>query len=398
MAQLFFHVDLDAFFASVEQRDNPAYRGKPVIVGAAPGHRGVVSTCSYEARAFGVHSAMPISEAYKRCPKGIYLPVRMGRYAEISRKIMGVFFDFTPDVLQLSIDEALLTMTGTERLWGEPGHAAAMIKRRVADDTGLTVSIGASTNKYVAKIASGLRKPDGYLFVPEGGEREFMRSLPLSKLWGAGEKTQAGLNAAGIATVEELQNISLAILESKFGRAGAAFLHAAALGEDPGIFAGEAKSSSMSAERTFERDTTDREAVRDVLRRIADELAARMCEEDLWSCTLGLKLRYGDFTSITRQTTRGDPYAAADEIFQDACELLDGNWAAGAPIRLVGAGLHNLQKGAFRQGNLFGCEGERAEEARRAVQEIKRKGKGTLVRAKFLGEDTHHRGEGGQEN
>ncbi|MCE1195163.1 DNA polymerase IV [bacterium] len=396
MAQLFFHVDLDAFFASVEQRDNPAYRGKPVIVGAAPGHRGVVSTCSYEARAFGVHSAMPISEAYKRCPKGIYLPVRMGRYAEISRKIMRIFFDFTPDVLQLSIDEALLTMTGTERLWGEPDRAAAMIKRRVADYAGLTVSIGASANKYVAKIASGLRKPDGYLFVPECGEREFMRSLPLSKLWGAGEKTQAGLRAAGISTVGELQGVSLSILEAKFGRAGAAFLHAASLGEDPGIFAGEAKSSSMSSERTFERDTTDREAVRDVLRRIADELAARMCEDDLWSCTLGLKLRYGDFTSITRQTTRADPYVAADEIFKDACDLLDKNWAAGAPIRLVGAGLHNLQKGALRQGSLFGCEDERAEEARRAVQEIGRKGKGTLVRAKFLKTDSHARGGSGR--
>jgi len=393
--QLYFHVDLDAFFASVEQCDNPEYRGKPVIVGAAPGHRGVVSTCSYEARAFGVHSAMPISEAYKRCPKGIYLPVRMRRYAEMSRRIMAIFSDFTPDVLQLSIDEALLTMTGTARLWGEPDRAAAMIKRRVAEDTGLTGSIGASANKYVAKIASGLRKPDGYLLVPEGGEREFMRALPLAKLWGAGEKTQANLCAAGISTIEALQHVSLSILESKFGKAGAAFLHSAALGQDPGIFAGEAKSSSMSAERTFERDTTDRESVRDVLRRIADELAARMCEDDVWSCTLGLKLRYGDFTSITRQTTRQDPYAAADEIFQDACDLLEKNWAAGVPIRLVGAGLHNLQKGAFRQGSLFGCEGERAEDARRAVQEISRKGKGTLVRAKFLEPEARARGGGG---
>jgi DNA polymerase-4 len=215
-------------------------------------------------------------------------------------------------------------------------------------------------------------------------------------LWGAGEKTQAALRAAGIATVEELQSVSISILESKFGKSGAAFLHAASLGEDPGIFAGEAKSSSMSAERTFERDTTDRDAARDVLRRIADELAARMCEENVWSCTLGLKLRFGDFTSITRQTTRQDPYAAADEIFQDACELLDGNWSAGTPLRLVGAGLHNLQKGGLQQGNLFGCEGDRAEEARRAVQEISRKGKGTLVRAKFLGEASHHRGEGDQ--
>ncbi|HWR11672.1 MAG TPA: DNA polymerase IV [Rectinemataceae bacterium] len=380
----FFHVDLDAFFASVEQYDHPEYKGKPVIVGAAPGHRGVVSTCSYEARAFGLHSAMPISEAFKRCPKGIYLPVRMRRYSEVSRWIMRILTDFTPDILQISIDEAMLDMTGTRRLWGEPGNAAALIKKSIIDATGLTVSIGASANRYVAKIASGIRKPDGFVMVPEGAEGEFMRSLPIDKLWGAGEKTRKILREIGITTIAELQAVSFSALESKLGKAGAAFLFAAARGEDPGIFSGETKSQSMSGERTFERDTTDREAVSDVLRLLADDLASRMCDEGIWSCTLGLKLRFGDFSSISRQCTKSEPYSSADEIYGDAIALLERNWDGKNPLRLVGAGLHNLQKGACLQGQLFEPKNGKSEEVRKTVQEIGRKGTGELVRAKFL--------------
>lgn len=384
MQHIYFHVDLDAFFASVEQNDNPEFKGKPVIVGAAPGHRGVVSTCSYEARAFGLHSAMPISEAFKRCPQGIYLPVRMWRYSELSRQIMKIFSEFTPDVMQISIDEAMLDMTGTNRLWGDPDKAAALVKRRVFDATGLTVSIGASVNRYVAKIASGLRKPDGFVHVHEGDEREFMSSLPLGKLWGAGEKTRKQLQQIGIATIGELQSIPFSVLESKMGKAGAAFLFAAAKGEDPGIFSGETKSQSMSGERTFEYDTTDREAVCDVLRLIADELAARICDEGLWSCTVALKLRFCDFSSITRQCTREDPYASADDIYADALLLLDRNWDGRNPIRLVGAGLQNLQKGSCLQGQLFESVSNKSEEVRRTVQEIGKHGTGRLVRAKFL--------------
>lgn len=384
MRNIYFHVDLDAFFASVEQHDRPELRRKPVIVGAAPGHRGVVSTCSYEARAFGLHSAMPISEAYKRCPQGIYLPVRMSRYSEVSRQIMAILANYTPDLAQISIDEAMLDMTGTERLWGSPGEAVKRIKKSVADATGLTVSIGASANKYVAKIASGLRKPDGFVLVEEGEERSFMRSLPLEKLWGAGEKTREALRKFGISTMAELQELPLSILEAKFGKAGGNFLFTAASGEDPGIFLGEAKSQSMSGERTFERDTTDRETICDVLRLIADELAARMCDEGFWSCTAGLKLRFEDFSSITRQFTREEPYGGADEIYQDTVLLLDRNWNRVNPIRLVGASLQNLRKGACVQGRLFDGERARSEEVRRTVQELSKRGAGRLVRAKFL--------------
>ena len=384
MRNIYFHVDLDAFFASVEQCDHLEYKGKPVIVGAAPGHRGVVSTCSYEARAFGLHSAMPISEAYKRCPQGIFLPVRMHRYSEISKKIMVLLTEYTPDMMQISIDEAMLDMTGTQRLWGDPDNAAQLIKKRIIDDTGLTVSIGASANRYVAKIASGLRKPDGFVLVEEGAEREFMRSLPLEKLWGAGEKTRDVLRKIGVATMAELQALPLSILESKFGKAGGAFLRAAALGEDPGIFSGETKSQSVSGERTFERDTTDRESVRDVLRLVADELAGRMCDEGFWSCTVGLKLRFEDFSLISRQFTREEPYASADEIFKDVLLLLDKNWDGRKPIRLVGASLQNLRKDLRMQGNLFENGKGKSEELRRAVQELSNRGTGKLVRAKYI--------------
>ena len=297
---------------------------------------------------------------------------------------MAIFAEYTPDTMQLSIDEAMLDMTGTQRLWGEPDNAAQLIKKSILDACGLTVSIGASANRYVAKIASGLRKPNGFVLVEEGSEREFMRSLPLEKLWGAGEKTREALRKIGVATIAELQALPLSILESKFGKAGGAFLHAAALGEDQGFFSGEAKSQSMSGERTFEHDTTDREAVSDVLRLIADELAARMYDECFQSCTVGLKLRFEDFSSISRQFTREETYAGADEIYDDALLLLERNWDGKKPIRLVGASLQNLRKGACVQGHLFENEKGKSEEVRRAIQELGKRGTGRLVRAKYI--------------
>jgi len=396
MGKVFFHVDLDAFFASVEQRDNPELRGKPVIVGAKPGHRGVVSTCSYEARAFGVHSAMPISEAVRRCPEGIFLPVRMWRYSEMSRDIMKILSNFTPDILQISIDEAMLDMTGTEKLWGSPRVAAPLVKKRIFDQTGLTVSIGASANRYIAKIASGLKKPDGFVYVESGGENEFMSSLPIEKLWGAGEKTRKALYEIGVRTIADLQGISISILEAKFGKAGAKFLRAAASGEDPGIFTGESKSHSMSGESTFEYDTVSREAILDVLRMVADDLAARLRDEGSRSSTMGIKLRFGDFSSITRQCTRSDFYSSSNEIYEDAICLLDANWDGRTPLRLVGLGLYNVSQSAFAQGELFQKENRKSEEVRNAVQDIEKRGVGHLVRARFLdqggaGKDDAHR-------
>ncbi len=378
-----FHVDLDAFFASVEQNDRPELKGKPVIIGATPGHRGVVSTCSYEARAFGLHSAMPISEAYRRCPQGVYLPVRMERYAEVSKKIMTLLRDFTPELHQLSIDEALMDMTGTERLWGDAENAAASIKKKIRRETGLTISIGVSVNSYVAKIASGLKKPDGLCIVLEGKEKTFMASLPLEKLWGAGEKTRAQLMRLGIHSVAALQNASISLLEIKLGKAAARFLMQAAHGQDPGIYNIEPKRSSMSGERTFEQDTTERQHIIDTLRRIADELAARVVEGESAS-TLGLKLRYSDFSCIHRQFSREKAFTSAEDILAGAIELLNKNWNSHSPIRLIGISLQGLKPLSSFQAGLFEEGPSKSEKARRVVQEIDSKGLGRLMRARFL--------------
>ena len=381
---IFFHVDLDAFFASVERGDDPSLAGKPVIIGARPGHRGVVSTCSYEARAFGVHSAQPISEAYRLCPQGIFLPVRMKRYAQVSAMVMDILLGFTPDLTQISIDEAALDMRGTERLWGPAASAAHSIKSEILRRTGLTVTIGSGANRYVAKVASGIGKPDGFTMVEEGGEAEFMASLPMERIWGAGEKTRSALASIGVTTIRALQELPPGVLESRFGKAGSAFLAAAGAGRDPGFFSDRIKSPSMSGETTFERDTASAEALDDVLRSLSDELAARLLAQKLTSRTLCLKLRYDDFSSITRQSTSIDAFDSSDRILDAARDLLAGNWNRTRPVRLIGLGLHGLSDGKQAQASLFAEGPDAAEKARRAVEEIRLSGKGRITRARFM--------------
>ena len=380
----FFHVDLDAFFASVEKRDDPSLEGRPVIVGARPGHRGVVATCSYEARAFGVHSAQPISEAFRLCPQGAFLPVRMKRYAQVSANVMDILRRFTPDLMQLSIDEAALDMTGTERLWGKAPEAGFRMKSEIRSATGMSVSIGSGANRYVAKVASGIGKPDGFTIVEEGREAEFMAALPIDRLWGAGEKTRLALASVGVTSIRALQLLAPGILESRFGKAGAGFLAQAACGRDPGIFSDRTKSPSMSGETTFERDTLSVEVLDDVLRSLSDELAARLLAQGLTSRTLCLKLRYDDFSSITRQVTSAEPFGSSDEILYSARELLAGNWNRTRPVRLIGLGLHGLSDSHAAQGSLFAGEPDAAEKARRAVEEIRASGKGRIMRARFM--------------
>ena len=215
----YLHVDLDAFFASVEQLDNPELRGKPVIVGGLPDdRRSVVSTASYEARAFGVHSAMPTFQAYRLCPQGIFVHGRMHRYAELSHQIMNIFRDYSPDVDQMSIDEAFIDLTGTEKLFGLPEETAKKIKARVKEETGLTVSIGLATTKYLAKIASGLSKPDGFYHIKHGEEQNFMLNLPLSKVWGLGLKSQELIRSKGLTSTRDIFEKDYDTLEFLFGK------------------------------------------------------------------------------------------------------------------------------------------------------------------------------------
>lgn len=395
MVESFFHLDLDAFFASVEQLDHPEYRGRPVIVGARPGGRGVVSTCSYEARSFGVHSAMPISEASRRCPTAIFLPVRMRRYAELSDQVMSICAQFAPEMRQVSIDEASLNMSGTERLWGPPAAAAESLKARIVAETGLTVSVGVAANRYVAKIASGLKKPDGLVVVEAGEEEDFMLALPMEKLWGAGEKTQERLRSLGIFSTPQLASFSEKNLVALFGIAGGRFLYSAVRGRDAGMMSGAPESRSMSTETTFEYDTKDALCLEAVLLEMADTLGYRLWREKLRSRTLVLKLRLYDFTTFSRRFTQARPFNDSASVMQEARKLLSRVWDGRTPVRLIGLGFAELEDGGTpSQGELFVEEDGRRRRVEETVFDIERRGIGALRRARLIGGREQRRGRG----
>lgn len=379
----FFHVDIDAFFAAVELIDDPSLAGKPVIVGAAPGHRGVVSTCSYEARKFGVRSAMPISEAARRCPSAVFLPVRMDRYAEFSTRVMELLGSFTPDLVRVSIDEASLDMSGTERIWGPAEDAARKLKSKVKDDTGLSVSVGVASNRYIAKLAAGYRKPDGLVIVPESGEADFMATLELKDIWGAGAKTRERFDELGIRSILDLRSLSEGMLFSLFGKAGGDFLYKVCRGIDPGIYSQEPKSRSMSTETTFDRDVTDLETLECVLLGMAMELSSRMYEAGQSSRCIALKLRYEDFETLGARQTMNGPFLNADGIYDAARMLLGKKWT-GRPIRLIGIGLCSLEEGIGRQALLFEPEDARISKVEKAAFDAGRKGLGKITRASLL--------------
>lgn len=334
---------MDAFYASVEQADNPEYLGKPVIIGASPGHRGVVAACSYEARKFGVHSAMPISHAYARCRDGIYLPVRMSRYQEVSRKIMSAFNDFTPEVIQISVDEAFLNMTGTEKLFGTPEETAYKIKARIKKDTDLNISVGIAHNKFLAKLASDYKKPNGLYIVQKGKEIEFIDSLKLGDLWGLGKKTLEGLENIGIYTPGDLRSMDREGLQNLLGSSSGDFLYKIARGIDPGMYTGEIKNRSVSNEVTFREDTRDTEILKLTLLELSYKVMFRVLEDEEKGRTVQLKLRYSDFTTITVRETQNTAINSAEELFDIVNKLLQKKWKKSEAIRLIGLGLSSLE-------------------------------------------------------
>lgn len=380
---IFFHIDLDAFFASAEVLDDPSIAGKPVVVGAAIGHRGVVSTCSYEARRYGIHSAMPISEAFRLCPEAVFKPVRMGRYAELSARVLSVFECYTPEMIRVSIDEASLDMSGTDLLWGPPPEAAAAIRDRVHDETGLSISIGIASNRYVAKIASGVLKPSGLVVVPPGGEADFMKSLQLKDLWGAGPKTRERLAELGIETMERVLELSSESLASVLGKAGGDFIYKAARGIDPGMYSGNVKSRSLSTETTFEKDVSDFGLLEETLLGMAEELFARLYAEKAYSCCVVLKMRYDDFETLSVQETRHIPFAGSSGVYEAAQGLLSRKWT-GQSLRLIGLGLTGLVEERSGQGKLFEEPGDREARVEKAGIEAARRGFGTLTRARLV--------------
>jgi DNA polymerase IV len=327
------HVDMDAFYAAVEQRDRPELRGTPVIVGADPRGRGVVAACSYEARVFGVHSAMPISRAARLCPRAAFLPVDMAKYVAVSRQIMTILDHFSPLVEAISVDEAFVDLTGTGRLFGAPPEAAMAIKRRIRAETGLTASAGLAANKFVAKVASDLRKPDGFVVVEAGREAEFLAPLPVERLWGVGRVTARHLAALGITTIGQLQRLPPAMLRARFGQHGGD-LRELALGHDDRLVEPFAPPKSMGAETTFGRDCRDRSVLQTTLRAHAERVARELREERLAAARVTLKLRYDDFRTITRAHS-GEPTQDGLELYRRALALLVRE-PLEQPIRLIG--------------------------------------------------------------
>ena len=375
------HVDLDAFFAAVEQRDRPELRGRPVIVGGEPGTRGVVSAASYEARRYGVRSAMPLRTAAALCPEGVFLPVDGAKYRRVSAEVMAILRRFTPRIEQISIDEAFLDVGGSERLFGPPEAIARAVKAAVRAEVGLTASVGVASTKLVAKIASDLRKPDGLVVVPEGQEAAFLAPLPIARLWGVGPQTRIILAELGAATIGDLATIPVDALVRRLGQHGAA-LHERALGIDPAPVSGEVAAKSVSHEHTFAVDTADADEIEATLLALAEGVAERLRDGGVRASTVTVKIRDSAFRTVTRQRRLTVPTDLAEPIYRTALELARPE-IRGRRIRLVGVAGSGLEEPS--QLALFAEEDPRRRRAAEATDAIRRRfGGRSVTRARLL--------------
>jgi DNA polymerase-4 len=334
------HLDMDAFYPAVEALDNPELRGKAVIVGGSR-NRGVVSSASYEARRFGVHSAQPMATAVRLCPSAVVLPVRMSRYKEVSRQVFEVFHRFTPLVEPLSIDEAFLDVSGSKSLFGGSVGIAKQIKGMVLEETGLTISAGVAPSKFVAKIASDLDKPDGLTIVQPGQVRAFLDPLPISKMWGAGEKTQQGLHGLGIRTFRDLRRTPLGVLERAFGKWGAK-MHQLAAGIDDRDVIPFHEAKSIGHEETLSENIVTIDAAKKELLRLSDKVARRMRGQGIAGRTVTLKVKYADFVQITRAIALPQASDDGSEIYKAVCPLLAKTAVGRRPVRLLGISVSQL--------------------------------------------------------
>ena len=350
--RIILHADMDAFFAAVEQRDNPEFRGKPVVVGGNS-KRGVVSTASYEARRFGLRSAMSMVEALRRCPDVIVVPPDFERYKEASEQIMEVFREYSPLVEPLSIDEAFLDMTGAGQIFGTPKNMGERIKQDVLKATsGLTVSVGISTNKYIAKVASDMQKPDGLTVILPGNQLEFLWPLPVKKLWGVGPRSQKHLEALGLKTIGDVANFDAKKLETHLGVLGVHVWNLAN-GYDPRQVTPPGESKSVGKEYTLQTDIVGEEKIVFHLRRGADNIARQLRLKGLMACGVRVKLKTNRFKLLTRQTTIAPATDSASTLMKTAQTLLP-YFDLSQPMRLVGITAFNLKKEAVsKQGELF---------------------------------------------
>jgi DNA polymerase-4 len=363
------HADMDAFYAAVEQHDHPELRGKPVIVGG-PSRRGVVSTASYEARPFGVHSAMPMAVARRLCPQAIVVPPTFDRYQHVSAQVMEVFGRFSPLVEPLSLDEAFLDLTGAEGLFGSPEEIGRRIKAEVfAATDGLTVSVGVATTKFVAKVASDLRKPDGLTIVPPDGVAAFLGPLSVSRIWGVGPRTAEELESMGLRTMGDVARTARARLTDRFGAWGE-HIHRLAQGDDPREVEPERERKSLSAENTLEEDVVGAAAIKPLLRSAAERVARGLRDEDLVAGGVRVKLKTRDFRLLSRQMLLDPPTDTAAELERAAFELL-GQFDLRVPMRLVGLGAYQLAPAGSGQRSLFADEGhERRRRLDRAIDKL----------------------------
>ena len=334
------HVDLDAFFASVEQLDDPTLRGKPVVVGGL-GNRGVVSTASYEARVFGVRSALPMARARKACPHAVFLSPRMARYVEKSHEVMAVLGSISPLVEQLSIDEAFVDVAGARRMLGDPVEIAATIRRRVLDEVGLCISIGGASTKFLAKLASDLAKPDGVLVIPPGTEREFLAPLPVSRLWGVGPATMTKLERMGLRKIGDVATLDEQSLVGALGASLGRHLHALANNDDGRAVVPERDAKSIGAEETFGADLHTLGACERELVRLADRACARLRAAGLTARTVNIKIRFGDFETRTRARTLPES-TDVSMVVLDVARALLAEFDVGRGVRLLGVSLAQL--------------------------------------------------------
>jgi len=378
------HVDMDAFYASVEERDRPELKGKPLIVGGSGG-RGVVAAASYAVRRFGVHSAMPMREALRRCPEAIVVHPRMARYQEISQQVFAIFHAFTPLVEGLSLDEAFLDVTASRQLHGGPEVIGAEIRRRIAKQTGLTASVGIAPNKLLAKLASDLNKPDGMCRIDAGNLREILDPLPIHKLFGVGRKTLPTVLDAGIRTFGDARVATDAVLWRAFGKHGKAMRDRAG-GLDDRPVEPDREEKSISAEETYDTDIRAASELQAQLVHLADRTASRLRAQKLLAGRVSVKIRRGDFTTYTRQRAL-EPPTQDTAVVSAAAQALLGAWLTSQPraaVRLLGVGVSDLQ--SLRQPDLFSGAlpdpGSRLDSAVDGIRD--RFGEGLLTRASLL--------------
>jgi DNA polymerase-4 len=352
--QTILHVDMDAFFASVEQHDHPEYLGRPVVVGALPGQRGVVSAASYEARRYGIHSAMPISEAYRRCPSAVYVPVNMKRYQTVSRQIFSIFERFTPLIEPLSCDEAFLDVGGALHLFGPPQDIARRIKQTVKEESGLTASIGVAHNKFLAKLASDLEKPDGLTIVPrdDTAVEAFLAPLAVRRIWGVGKVLGETLHANGIRTIGDLQGWEMASLERLIGSRAARHLYELARGRDERGLTLTHEEKSISREYTFSTDCSDPDEIYAVVRDLCGDVGRRLRKKKLFTTGVQVKVRWTGFTTQTRQMQSSEAFNDDFTLYEYARRLLEKVEFSKA-VRLVGVGANRLSASRCQQLDLF---------------------------------------------